>query len=185
MYRGSNPTALQSQQWLTDSLIALMEEKPFAQISVQELCRRADLSRQTFYNFFSSKEEILHRYLQQQCEQQFARYRNNDTLTVEQIVTVFSTILAQNERLLRCMLRSGLDGILADEVAHSVALFAGHFVSPCDPPGWLPYSEALLSGALAQLIVFWFGQEQPLPPQQLNALLTEFFLGRLFGLRRG
>ena len=61
MYRGSNPTALQSQQWLTESLIALMEEKPFAQISVQELCRRADLSRQTFYNFFSSKEEILHR----------------------------------------------------------------------------------------------------------------------------
>ena len=184
MYRGSNPTALQSQQWLTESLIAWMKEKPFSQITVQEIARRADLSRQTFYNFFSSKEEVLRLYLQRQCEARFAGFREAPCVSVEDMAGVFADVLQQNEELLDAMLANGLENIVAGAVSGSVALFARRFVNKAQPPAFLPYSEALLSGALAQLIVFWFQQEKPISIEELTHLLEDFLLGRLFGLRR-
>ncbi len=59
MYKGTNKTALTSQSQIADALISLMEEKTFASISVCELCKRADVSRQTFYSLFDSKEKVI------------------------------------------------------------------------------------------------------------------------------
>lgn len=56
MYRGSNPTALQSQSMIIQALLALMQEEPFAKITVKAICARAMVSRQTFYSLFDSKE---------------------------------------------------------------------------------------------------------------------------------
>ena len=69
MYRGSNPSALQSQQWIVDSLISLMEVKPYQQITIMDICKRADLSRQTFYNVFSQKEDVLRFCMQKEYVQ--------------------------------------------------------------------------------------------------------------------
>ena len=48
MKETSNPVVWQSRTWLMDALAALMEEKKFEEITVVEICRRADLSRRTF-----------------------------------------------------------------------------------------------------------------------------------------
>ena len=59
MYCGTNKQALCSQMQICDALIRLMERKPFAQVSVSELCKEADVARQTFYSLFSSKENVV------------------------------------------------------------------------------------------------------------------------------
>lgn len=41
------------------SFSTLLATKSLAQISVNEICRESGLTRQTFYNYFSSKEEFL------------------------------------------------------------------------------------------------------------------------------
>lgn len=182
MYQGTNPTALQSQQWLTDSLIALMEEKPFSAITVRDVCQRADLSRQTFYHFFSSKEEILQVYLLRAYKAQFSKYSGNCSLSIGEIVDAFAAVLTGHQRLLALMLQNGLDAMIAAEISQCVALFADRFASQDQSPDLLPYSEALLSGALSQLLVFWFRQEQPISVERITALLEDFFRGSLYAL---
>lgn len=59
MYTGNNPSALRSREWFRSALLDLLGNKKFAQITVKDLCRKADLSRQTFYQIFDSKEEVL------------------------------------------------------------------------------------------------------------------------------
>lgn len=54
MYNGKNPTAIQSREWLIQTLLSMMNEMPYSKITIKEICHRADLSRQTFYNFFNS-----------------------------------------------------------------------------------------------------------------------------------
>lgn len=82
-----------------------------------------------------------------------------------------------------CMLDNGLDSIISDEISKCVALFANRFVSKQRSNELLPYSEALLSGALAHLIVFWFGQKEPVTVKQLTQILTDFFSGDLYELK--
>lgn len=48
-----------SKRALRGALIALMEERGFDAITVNDLCERADLNRGTFYNHFNDKEHLL------------------------------------------------------------------------------------------------------------------------------
>ena len=57
-----NPIARQSQAWLTEALLRLMERKPFAEITVTEITQKAGLSRRTFYRIFTTREEVLAHY---------------------------------------------------------------------------------------------------------------------------
>lgn len=44
---------------LADALLQLMHKKPYSEITVTELCRRAGVSRMAFYGNFSSRDDIL------------------------------------------------------------------------------------------------------------------------------
>ncbi len=41
----------------------LLKEKNFAEITVDEICQRAQISRGTFFNYFSTKDHVFHYYL--------------------------------------------------------------------------------------------------------------------------
>ena len=59
MYRGNNKVAMASQQRIRKALLALLEREDFDSISTSALCREAAVSRQTFYNLYSSKEDVV------------------------------------------------------------------------------------------------------------------------------
>lgn len=44
---------------LGDALVALMQEKPYGEITVQEVLERADVGRSTFYSHFSDKDDLF------------------------------------------------------------------------------------------------------------------------------
>ena len=75
MYQGKNPTALQSQNLITEALLALMEEEPFQKNHDKSpVCAHAGVSRQTFYSLFENKEEVIGRRLDQLFEEYRKRF---------------------------------------------------------------------------------------------------------------
>lgn len=51
---------LYTKMFLRESLLELMKEKPIGKITPTELCRRADINRNTFYTHYDSPEALLH-----------------------------------------------------------------------------------------------------------------------------
>lgn len=49
-----------TKMFLRDSLLELMKNKPISKITPTELCRHADINRNTFYSHFDSTEDLLH-----------------------------------------------------------------------------------------------------------------------------
>ena len=47
------------QKWIENGLLELMLERKFDDIAVTELCRHLDLSRRSFYRYFSDIEDVL------------------------------------------------------------------------------------------------------------------------------
>ncbi|MBQ6181978.1 MAG: TetR family transcriptional regulator [Ruminococcus sp.] len=68
MYKGSNRSALLSQKMISEAMLRLLEEKSFQDISISDLCREAQISRQTFYTLFGSKENVITYELQNNCQ---------------------------------------------------------------------------------------------------------------------
>lgn len=182
MYSGKNTTAIQSQRWLGESFIRLLAQQRYDEITIGAICKEADLSRQTFYNVFDSKEEVLRYCMRSQYEKQFQRLADQQSITVSEIVEAFTVVVAENQKLLRLMVENGLEGIMADEMTRCVSMFAGRFVKQERVNAMLPYSEAMLSGALGHLLVFWVRQYQPISIEKLTQLITEFLEGKLFEL---
>lgn len=44
---------------LENTIVEIMKEKPFTEISINELCARADVGRSSFYRYYSSKEDVI------------------------------------------------------------------------------------------------------------------------------
>ena len=65
MYCGSNKTALTSQKQISSAMLSLLQTKSYADISVCEICKEAQISRQTFYSLFRSKENVISYELEQ------------------------------------------------------------------------------------------------------------------------
>ena len=79
---------------LKTALIELMQEKPFPQITIKELCERADLNRTTFYLHYADQTAVL-REIENEATQKTIEYMKNaspDAGTVELIERFLSYV---------------------------------------------------------------------------------------------
>ena len=49
----------QSRRMIEDALFLIMEEKPYAQITVSEIAKTADVSRRTFYRMYHNVNNLV------------------------------------------------------------------------------------------------------------------------------
>ena len=124
MYTGTNKTALRSQQSLSEALQRLMREKPYQSISVSELCREADVSRQTYYTLFKSKESIISYTLNKKCP--YEPEEDEDSLW--QICHSYRYYLEEHADILCVLVENELIGLLYDEFYNGL-MDCEHFMS--------------------------------------------------------
>ena len=55
--------SLFTRQCIGDALLALMEEMPYEQISISDICKKAGISRMTFYHYFYTKTDAVNDYI--------------------------------------------------------------------------------------------------------------------------
>ncbi len=67
MYCGTNKTAVASQRQIASALLSLLTEMPYGEISISAICKRADVSRQTFYSLFQAKDNVITFALRNDC----------------------------------------------------------------------------------------------------------------------
>lgn len=118
MYAGDNPIAKRSQRMLLAALEGLQEEKPFAEITVREICERSGVSRQTFYKLFGSKEALV---LYQLQTAPFAgdppEGRHDGSLA--QSCAAYAAFVSANWDTLRMLVENGLTEVLFDQMSTS------------------------------------------------------------------
>ena len=168
MYSGTNPKALNSQRLLADALVSLIKEKDYYQISVFDICQSASLSRQTFYNFFNSKEEILYFFFKEQ-------FSDNDKQNLSDTLEYYSDVLRRNKILMQKMFEFSLEGIATGEISKSLFRISDNFFEGTDQPHLYLYKRTLFSGAVAHLLIEWFRTNMAAPLSELTLLIENTF----------
>ena len=59
MKKSQNPSAVRSRKEISNALLKLMQEYPYAEISVKQIIMETSLARKTFYLNFRSKDDVL------------------------------------------------------------------------------------------------------------------------------
>lgn len=176
-----------TRKLLRDSLTALIMEKDYDKITVQDIIDRADVGRSTFYTHFLDKDDLL--------IGEMSVFRIDVAEHFEmpaEGVNPLSTIrifehVQQNYDLYRAMI--GTDGIeLAKHMAREKTsehleervnqlLEMGHAM-PLPTPVIIQY----LTGAIFGLITWWLDNKMPYPPQEMDAMFQKLVMKGLENL---
>ena len=106
-------SAAQRQIQLEQALLTLMEAKGYAQITVTDICREADIPRRTFYHYFDCKEEVLHAVVDNMLHECMLKVM----LVLDGGIDALKESLVRNFRFWQTEGRAQLDLLLENDLA--------------------------------------------------------------------
>ncbi|WP_061459945.1 TetR/AcrR family transcriptional regulator, partial [Streptococcus gallolyticus] len=83
---------LKSRQKIISSLLKLLEEKKFEEISIVSICQGAQVSRTTFYTHFTDKESVIQSFQADVSQEIFDSLQGSNTDIyhfIEQVVQIW------------------------------------------------------------------------------------------------
>ena len=100
MNPSQNPSALRSKKIIIETLLRLMEEYPYKEITVKHILLEADVSRKTFYRNFTSKDDVLNTYINTMLHKYIDSIIEQDKYSIIQIIDVIFYFCKENKKLL-------------------------------------------------------------------------------------
>jgi AcrR family transcriptional regulator len=101
MYKDqTNIVAIRTQKAISAAFLSLIRERSYEEMSVTDICLRADVVRKTFYNNFRSKDDVV-RYLINDIFHVMESQMDLALMSVQQILLIaFRFVLENRESLL-------------------------------------------------------------------------------------
>jgi AcrR family transcriptional regulator len=161
---------------LGDALVALMQEKPFDTITVQDVLDRAKVGRSTFYSHYSDKEDLLMSDAEEFFES-VAMLLSVRGDTSERVFPVkeFLNHIIEAKQFVDALVSSGkfndnmelARGLLARGIERRLAeLPKGQGISPNERPA-IAFAHA---GALLALLQWWVDRGMKQSPAEMDEL---------------
>lgn len=170
----SQAIAARSKSWLTAALLALLQEQRYDEIRITDIIARADLTRQTFYRHFRSKDAVLQQHIADLYAALIAEVYQLEDRTFFTVMRHYFDFWLRQRPLLDSLIRSGYpyDPLSCAEPyvqrLFSCATFQLRYgVTPT------PAAETFISGGLAALKTDWMRGGYNESPAQLAATICE------------
>ena len=174
-----NPMSIRSKNALGTALLKLMISRELEDISIQDITKKAGLSRQTFYTNFREKEDILV-YL---VGGLFGRYRERleeARPEADGFLIDYFMFWGESRDFLSLLFRRGKGGIFQEANRHffeAGGLPKGLISSEGDEE---PYVRAGLAGMTYELLYIWMTRDLGLSVSALRGLASRILSGELF-----
>lgn len=172
---------------LGDALIALMQEKPFDSITIQQVLDRARIGRSTFYNHFRDKNDLFF----SDADDFFALMataldRHGDKSHRLLPVQEFFSHVAEAHQLIRAMSDSQkLHAIFELGKGHFARGIEARLAAMADTQSMNPVGRSArahaLAGMLMSLLDWWLSHQKAATAEQMDTLFHELSWS---GLRR-
>ena len=161
---------------LGDALVALMQEKPFETITVQDVLDRAEVSRSTFYSHYSDKDDLLMSDAEEFFESiSMALSVHGDQSDRVFPVREFFVHLSDVQPFFKALVKSG-------KYQENMELARGHFARGIErrlselprgksiPPNQLSAIAFTHAGALLSLLTWWLDRGMRESPAEMDEL---------------
>ena len=166
---------------LQEAIIALILEKPYHKITVQEILDRADVGRSTFYAHYADKDALL-----VGCFDELAAdldHRIEETAGAQHLLHAEAFFKHAQERrdFYQAMIEGGgMDIVLETGRRHIEDSIQSHLKqmdveeNALDVP--LPVLTNYLTGSLLSLLTWWLAEDGPYPPDQMASMYEQLVM---------
>lgn len=185
-----------TRRGLQEALFALILEKGYDSVTIEEITNRADLGRTTFYLHYRDKEDLLMQAVRDVVDDlvsQLAQYpmdslklRSETELAdlLVPVVTLAFEHVAQNADLYRVLLRGDgthlvlqrLREILREAIASLIQHFTTREHLVLKPKVPIDVFLNSLAGAWMGLLAWWLEEDMPYTSEQMAVMYQRMFM---------
>jgi AcrR family transcriptional regulator len=178
----SDARQIRSREALTGALLALLEEKPFDQLTIREISARAGTGYATFFRHYPTKEALLSDVASEEIADLLARTIPilNDADSFESTRALCAHV-DKHRALWSALLTGGAASIVREEFIRQARelpreLSRGH-------QDWLPSDLGVVygTGATIDLLAWWLAQSEHHPPEEIAGILHRLIIAPLVG----
>ena len=166
---------------ITDATLALLFEKRYEAITIQDILERANIGRSTFYTHYFDKEDVLASITEQMIEtfdQQCAQRHGQEGIVPA--LELFEHVQQQYhyfQAILRCragdVLWQAAQATLSKGIEQTLAM---RYPEQAVPPVPRSVIAHYVSGSFLSLLKWWLQAEMPYPPAQMERMFQQLAL---------
>lgn len=170
-----------AQTYFINALLSIMKEKPYQNITVQELSEIAQYDRRTYYRYFNSKEDILRLYCSHILGEMALMMKRKNPLTFQSGIIAYFNFWEKYIPFLRLLQQNNLLHFLEDEQDELLYYHVGISVQPEIPqqlesaPPISRYAFYFTSGGLWNTLVHWIKEEPRCSPKMMTEYILTMF----------
>ncbi|MFS8111225.1 TetR/AcrR family transcriptional regulator [Rhizobium jaguaris] len=168
---------MRTRALLQNALIALIPERGYAAITVEDICEKANIGRSTFYTHYAGKDELRSATID--AHLRFPRDRSPSADADKSHFFAFSLPMFEHaiafRSLHRVLLASGDDTIhdeLRERIRRAVrSELIAKRIGETEVP--VEFAVQFISGAFLAVLAWWVAAETDLSPLEVNALFQK------------
>jgi AcrR family transcriptional regulator len=187
---------IRTRRQLRDALLALILEKGYDSITIEEITDRADVGRTTFYLHYKDKEELLLECINGAIDEmveeiisiplsawRLAPSEDSEILSPDNPILKIFVYVADNADLYRSIMRVTGSGETQNRVreiiAHAVSEFlldrAKQKAIILNPTVPLEVFSNYFAGSLMSLVTWWLEVDMPYKPEKMTSMFQKMF----------
>lgn len=187
--RSTDRRVQRTRRALREALMALMIERGWDEISVQDICEQADIGRSTFYMHFSGKEKLLISGFDDLHRELRARQAEVDHRGAGPLLFARGLIehAYENQRAFRAVVGKRSGHVVQRQFRELVVGMVKEDLAALAPSGWqLAATVHYVAGAFVELLTWWLSTRPAHQPDDLERFfhrLTIPVIGQLRAMK--
>ncbi len=169
-----------TRQALSHALIALIQEKRYEAITVQDICDRANVGRSTFYAHYQDKDDLLASNFQQIMESLGSRVEWRDGRFIFPVAPLFQHV-QEHHHLYKALAWGGGFDVLLRAGQRQWRAQIEQYLTASLPQGRVPAVPLdavtiYLAGALQTILLWWLDRKMPYSPERMDEMFQQLVM---------
>ncbi|AUJ29102.1 TetR/AcrR family transcriptional regulator [Liquorilactobacillus hordei] len=144
--------SVKTQTKTEKALFELMQHDNFSDISITNIANQAGISRMAFYRNYSSKEDILNKFIQKEYDQFITDISQYNLDKLERLLEVYFGYFRDNPQVLSAIVNAAIEGLALEKQSKYLNDFFRLKIRDEQPS---QYEIAYYSGAIFSSLLYW------------------------------
>jgi AcrR family transcriptional regulator len=172
--------AQRTRQTLSHALVALIQEKRYDAITVQNICDRANVGRSTFYAHYQDKDDLLASNFSEMMKNLAQPFIERDGRLIFPLTPLFEHTQSHQD-LYKALLWGGGIGVLmhagqkqwSEQITRYMEAVLHDGRQPTVPISVL---AAYMAGSLYTLLFYWLDHKLPYSPERMDEIFQQLVM---------
>ncbi|KAB8143005.1 TetR/AcrR family transcriptional regulator [Chloroflexia bacterium SDU3-3] len=169
-----------TRQLLSDALVALIQEKRYSEITIQDIIDRANIGRSTFYAHYLDKDDLFESYVNHGLDRLREHIRRADHGSAHERIdlTILFEHVHAHHALYNALVKGGSIALVyakgQDRLRHNIEQHLEDLMpSSHVPPMPISLIAEYVAGTIVHLITWWLDHGMAHTPSEMNEMFVQ------------